>query len=75
MRYTRLPFFMSGMGSVLEIYPAPHVRTFRRQYDGLNDAQRLALDWYRVGYDLFSVMNSSAAEGTGGKEQEPAAKR
>jgi hypothetical protein len=63
------------MGSVLEVYPVPHVYTIRRSFEGLSDAQRLALDWYLVGNALYSAINSLPLESAGGKEQEPVAKR
>ena len=75
MRYTKLPLFLGGMGSVLEVYPVPHVYTFRRQFDSLNDAQRLAMDWYLVGHALYSVINSTPLVSAGGKEQKPVAKQ
>jgi hypothetical protein len=72
MKYAKLPFFLGGIGSVLDLYPVPHTYTIRRPFEGLNDAQRLALDWYLVGHSLYSVINSSSfQESTGGKEREP----
>jgi hypothetical protein len=67
-RYT-LPFFLAGMGSALEVWPAPCLFPVRRYPDGLTDAQRLASDWYRVGHSLYSAIGSLNAEKTGGEEE------
>lgn len=75
MKYAKLPFFLGGMGSVLDLYPVPHTYTIRRQHEGLTDAQRLALDWYLVGHSLYSVIGASSSETTGGEQKESADKR
>ncbi len=62
------------MGSSLEIYPVPNRYTVRRFPEGLNDAQRLAMDWYLVGHALYTAIGSNPAESENVEEQ-PTAKR
>ena len=68
LRYT-LPFFLSGFGSALEICPIQRLYPIRRYTDGLTDSQRLASDWYRVGYSIYSAIGAVPAEKNGGKEE------
>jgi hypothetical protein len=70
MRYT-LPIFLGGVGSALEVFPVPHLYKVRRFPEGLNDAQRLALDWYLVGHALYSAIDSTDLEIGRGEEQKP----
>jgi hypothetical protein len=67
----RLPLFVAGIGSALEIYPIPHIFQFQRPFAGLTDDQLLASDWYRVGRALQKALNSQDAETSRGEEQEP----
>lgn len=69
MPLSRLPLFLSGMGSSLEIYPVPHVYPFQRHLPELNDAQRLASDWYRVGHALYSAIGVVTVERSGGEQE------
>ena len=61
LRYT-VPLFVAGMGSALELCPLPYRVVVQRQFVGLSDAQRLASDWYRVGYALYSSIDAISAE-------------
>jgi hypothetical protein len=70
-----LPIFLSGVGSVLEVCPVPHVYQVRSIFAGLTDSQRLASDWYRVGYALYSAIGVVASENAIGQEQETAGTR
>jgi hypothetical protein len=60
------------MGSALEVYPVPHIYPVRRPFEGLNDAQRLASDWYRVGLALYSAMSVAAVETSREQEEQEA---
>jgi hypothetical protein len=54
--------FASGVGSILEFYPLKYRRSFQRPVPHLTDAQRLAIDWHRVGSYLaasIALVNES----------------
>lgn len=57
-----LPTFVCGVGSVLEVYPVPHLYNFQRHMPELSDAQRLAGDWNRVGQALYTALDAVAGE-------------
>jgi hypothetical protein len=71
MRPLTIPFFVCGVGSVLEMYPVPMAYHVERPSATMTDAQRLASDWQRVGRALSAAMTTARAESTSGKERIP----
>jgi hypothetical protein len=67
--------FLSGVGSALEICPPAFSYPIGRQFPPLNDAQRLASDWYRVGHALYSAIGRADTESHGVEKQERAQAR
>ena len=65
----RASFFVSGIGSALEVYPLPVTITARRHCPDATDAQRLASDWYRVGWAINSAMDSLNPENAVGEDR------
>jgi hypothetical protein len=61
-RYT-IPYFFAGIGSTLELFPLPIVFKGSPLSEGTSDAQRIASDWYRVGWAIYSAIESSELEG------------
>ena len=60
-KYT-FPFFLSGIGSALEVYPLPITFQHTQYSQDTTDAQRLASDWYRVGWAIYSAIESPNLE-------------
>lgn len=68
MTYTK-SYFVSGIGSALEVYPIPIAFAPRRHCPEATDAQRLASDWYRVGRAIYSTMEALNPENVVGEDR------